>query len=531
MRAFLESFVARWGGIWALLERSLRIDARQRSHHLFRLFAVLAVYAAVAISESTGRTFGAPGLRYFTQLAYLNIAFIALAGIGYFSSVITEEKEEDTLGLMLMAGISPLGILLGKAGGRLIQAALLLTVQFPFTWLAITLGGVTRNQIVHTYIALLAFLIFLANVALVCSVICRRTRDAAALTFFWLLMYFLLPLAAEGYVRQLLTYSWTFGMGGVRGAWLNFLSGLSQCSVTHELQQILMSGSQPSVFNWQVVSNLLGGLAALGLARLLFSWSARDLSADATPRGLITFRTSGRGRWLGTSRVRGNAFAWKDFHFTCGGWTVVIVKIVAHAALFAFIAYQVADFDRKNYYWRETAGIYFGIGVFLLLLDAAWTMGRVFHEEIKLQTWPTLVMLPRSLPELAYAKCLGVILSLLPVCACLSLVFLTGALDFDEVVLRNLDNTGVWVVYGMAFLAIHLTALYSVLVKWGALPLAIATLIGLVFVWEQFVVLSWSPNYWEFRDEINLFAVGLIGAGCAACHVLIGLRLRYLATQ
>ncbi len=520
VRAFLESFVAWWSGIWALLERSLRIDARQRSHHLFRLFAVLAVYAAVAISESTGRTFGAPGLRYFTQLAYLNIAFIALAGIGYFSSVITEEKEEDTLGLMLMAGISPLGILLGKAGGRLIQAALLLTVQFPFTWLAITLGGVTRNQIVHTYIALLAFLVFLANVALVCLVICRRTRDAAALTFFWQLMYFLLPVAAETRLHY-----------GGSGWWLSFLSGLSKCSVTHELQQILMSGSQPSVFNWQVVSNLLGGLAAFGLARLLFSWSARDLSADTTPRGLITFRTSGRGRWLGTSRVRGNAFAWKDFHFTCGGWTVVIVKIVAHAGLFAFIAYQVADFDRKDYHWRDTAGIYFGIGIFLLLLDTAWTMGRVFHEEIKLQTWPTLVMLPRSLPELAYSKCLGVILSLLPVCACLSLVFLTGALDFNEIVLDNLDDTTVWVIYGMAFLSIHLTVLYSVLVKWGALPLAIATLIGLVFVWEQFVVLSWSPNYWEYRDEINLFAVGLIGASCAACHVLIGLRLRYLATQ
>ena len=57
------------------------------------------------------------------------IRFLCVAGVGVPSYFI---------GLMLMAGISPLGILLGKSCGRLLQAALLLTVQFPFTWLAIT---------------------------------------------------------------------------------------------------------------------------------------------------------------------------------------------------------------------------------------------------------------------------------------------------------------------------------------------------------------------------------------------------------
>ena len=46
-----------------------------------------------------------------------------------------------------MAGISPIGILLGKTSPRLIAATMILSVQLPFTFLAITLGGVLTNQI------------------------------------------------------------------------------------------------------------------------------------------------------------------------------------------------------------------------------------------------------------------------------------------------------------------------------------------------------------------------------------------------
>lgn len=518
-----------WSGIWALLERSLRIDARQRSQHLFRLVAVLAVYVAVAISEWSGGTFGAPGLRYFRQLAYLNIAFISLAGIGYFSSAITEEKEEDTLGLMLMAGISPLGILLGKSAGRLVQAALLLTVQFPFTWLAVTLGGVTRNQIVETYVSLLSFLICQANVALLFSVICRRTRDSAALTFFWQVMYFLLPLFAQSYFGELQAAGWTFALGGWRAAWLRFLAGLSHCSVTHQLQEILTSGSQTSAFNLQVGSNLLGGAAAFLLARLLFSWGTRDLATDATPRGIISLRVQSgrRGKRL---RVYGNPLAWKDFHFTCGGWTVVAVKVLAHAALFSFIVYQFQDPGRTFTQWRDAASVYFGIGLLLTVLDAAWSMGRVFHEELKLQTWPALIMLPRSLPAVGYSKALGVIASLLPSLACLSLVYVTGCMRWEDII-DSFQYSEVWVIYAMAFSLIHLTTLYSVFLKWGALPLAIATFVALIFAWEQMFVMGMRGGSLEYRDVVNGMATVMLLFGCGVCHLLIGWRLKTVAAQ
>ena len=128
-------------GIFALFFRSLRGDSRSVWVHLAWLFLLLVIYIALWFAQVQADYLGAPGRNFFRYVIYLNAIFVTLLGVSYFSSAISEEKEEDTLGLMTMAGISPLGILLGKSTTRLFQVFLLLALQYPFTLLAITLGG------------------------------------------------------------------------------------------------------------------------------------------------------------------------------------------------------------------------------------------------------------------------------------------------------------------------------------------------------------------------------------------------------
>src|SRR5258708_7655032 len=169
-----------FNGIYALLERSLRIDARAWSTHLARLGLVGAIYFSLCFALLTSFMFGAPGLRFFEWIAYLDATFMTLLGIGFFSTLISEEKEEDTLGLMLMAGISPLGILIGKSGGRLWQSLLLIAVQYPFVLLAVTMGGVMNAQVWAMTLALLAYMVFLVGFGLLCSTLARRSQTAGA---------------------------------------------------------------------------------------------------------------------------------------------------------------------------------------------------------------------------------------------------------------------------------------------------------------------------------------------------------------
>ena len=109
-------------GIFALFFRSLRGDSRSFWVHLSWGFLLLVIYGALCFAQVQGASLGAPGRDFFRYVIHLDAVFVTLLGISYFSSAISEEKEEDTLGLMTMAGISPLGILAGKSGGRLCRS-------------------------------------------------------------------------------------------------------------------------------------------------------------------------------------------------------------------------------------------------------------------------------------------------------------------------------------------------------------------------------------------------------------------------
>src|SRR6188768_1976504 len=107
-------------GVLALTYRSLRLDSRSLVVHLARFGLMFAIYVSLIVAYRQSSSFGAPGTYFLRSIAYLNLVFMSLLGISFFSTAVSEEKEEQTLGLMLMAGISPLGILIGKSVGRIL---------------------------------------------------------------------------------------------------------------------------------------------------------------------------------------------------------------------------------------------------------------------------------------------------------------------------------------------------------------------------------------------------------------------------
>ena len=92
-------------GTLAMLHRALRLDARLLRTHLFRLAFAALVYLALLWAVISSRMIGAPGLQLFKTMTYLNLVLIVLAGVSYFATAITEEKEEETLPLLLLAWI------------------------------------------------------------------------------------------------------------------------------------------------------------------------------------------------------------------------------------------------------------------------------------------------------------------------------------------------------------------------------------------------------------------------------------------
>ena len=176
-------FVPNVLNLLTLLSHSLRQESRSTTSHRFRTGSLLVATWMLMSAHYYSWFMGGVGREFVRSLTYLDLMLILVAGSSYFGSVITEEKEQGTLGLLKLAGFSNAGLMFGKSSARIVIALLIFLIQLPFAFLAIVLGGTTVTQIVAAYLTLAAFLILLGNVGLFLSVVCRRNSSATSLTF------------------------------------------------------------------------------------------------------------------------------------------------------------------------------------------------------------------------------------------------------------------------------------------------------------------------------------------------------------
>lgn len=506
-------------GAFVLLERSLRTDGRAWGPHLARFGLMAAIYFAVAYASATSLRLGAPGLTFFRTIVYLNLVFMTLLGISFFSTAITEEKEEDTLGLMLMAGISPLGLLLGKSGGRLVQALLLISVQYPFTLLAVTMGGVTRDQVGSAYAGLLAYMLMLAGLGLLCSTLSSSNRTASLRLVVILFVYWLVPLVA-GRIVSVMTVT--------NSIYYGLLVFTSQICVFTRVGHILTSGFHETAWSYQVVTNLVIGVAGLVLSWLLFGMVSREPVTEAVTRGLV-LRSRGRLAFFSPGRPWQWPMPWKDFYFVTGGLGAIFVRFVVCLLIWTFSYLMV------NFYWwnsmtnlvKQTNAMFMMIMMFAISLDAALIASRCFSEEVRSQTLSTLLLLPMSTSGILYGKLLGSFLGWLPGPICLVYAMTAHAYG-RESVKEFFDRPGppFWLIAHL-LLVPHVAAVAAMYLRWGALPLSIGVGIGSLFLsGSSFSMMRVGPN------DVIVWVVGLgILVVCLFCHQVVYLKAEKMCAR
>ena len=514
-------------GTLTLLLRSLRQDARLRRAHAFRIVSVAFLCGMLIVAHVTSFAVGAPGLRFFQSICYLNFGLITLAGFSFFSSAITEEKEEGTLGLLKLADLSPVSILLGKSTTRLFTALLVFAAQFPFALLAITLGGVTVYQVWAAYVALTAYMVLVANVALLCSVVSRRSGSAAVL----MLLLSVLFLAAIPLLLRAKSVFEVFGLPQESAAPMRLFWGgiefLHDASILTRLNEILTTGFNRTAFGVQVLGSLGTAAVCFVISWLIFDWFTEYV--DTRPaRGLVP-RTDSR-RLLKIVRCWPWALVWKDFHFVAGGPIVAVAKLILYPAtvlcLWQFSDYWVGSVVGLRFF--EAVWMFAVIAIVAELLLYAT---RIFQQERRWGTLPTLALLPRTTLSLAYAKLGGCLLGSLPT---MLLIVLLATIVPPPVQQGNPFRDEGWMIMVGAFVvALQLTALYSLIIRWGALPLALGTLLVLGACLSPVLVIALSAV--QFTNDSDYANLGPIlyttGVLSAVLQFLVGVRFRAAAAE
>ncbi len=501
-------------GVTALLGRSLRIDARSWQAHLARLGLMVGIYVSLSFAFALASRFGAPGLRFFSANVYLNVVFLTLLGVGFFSTAITEEKEEDTLGLMLMAGISPLGLLIGKLGGRLIQALLLIVVQYPFTLLAITMGGVSPSQVQAAYVGLVSYMLLLAGGGLLCSTLAPRSRTAGTWMVVALFVYGLVPLVCDAIYNRIARSSATEVL------WCDpLLETVASLSLFQRIDTILATGFGESPWSRQAVSNLVLGLVGFALSWCCFGYASREPATEATARGGLSRSRTGLARSFSPGRAWGNPFAWKDFHFVAGGLSRRLLRIQFYPALFGFSLGHSVVWGNGS--MDDALGIYQVLVLLAVLWDLSILAARLIHDEVRGQTIAALVMLPHSVRYVFYSKLLGAVAGMYPGLVCFLVANVIGikhVVDFFRV-----DGLS---VIALLLLVPHFAAVYALFVRWGAVPLAIGSMIAVYFAIVALFQIVRLDHF--FALNLITFVMLLI---CAACHVVVLWRIPYVASR
>ena len=463
--------------IFALFSRSLMLEWRARATHVMRIAVALFLLFALVVAYQESGTGSGTGYAFFIALTTVNWFTIFSSGISFFSNVITEEKEEQILGLLRMTNLNSLAILLGKSTSRLVSAILLLALQLPFTVLAITLGGVLVEQVWGAYLALFVFLAFVANLGLFFSVISQRSRSAAALTTSTLVALWIVP-----WILSLVEYWLSRSSSALIVEWGRLIGRgaevLQTMLVWPRLMEIHQTAFAGGIWDASLLPPAVTSVVLFAAAWFLFERDRRD----DTPALKAADRRRPGPRPVRPRRAHSAPHAWHFYHFGAWGVPFVFVKLATYAVAATLFATFVAQVNFNGLRREDFGAIFMIVGYFGLLLEVSIIGERFFAAEVRWKTLSTLLVLPISFSDWARQRMRGALVSLIPVFSigCFGMLLIADELldGMDDLFREPEAWPVVWFFLTAPILHGYLTAWFSLRVKRGASLIALALEFG-----------------------------------------------------
>jgi hypothetical protein len=413
----------------AFLIRSLRQESRFVSHHVMRAgLAALVLLLFFGRLANYSTSVGVGG-RFASNVMTCCYWFVTLLGGIYFTAAIVEEKEEQTLPLLKMTGASPVAILLGKSGPRLVSVLLLLLVVTPFLLLSITLGGVLPRGLLSATLGILTYAVMFCQLGLLASVVSRDFPRAFSKTIIaWLVLEFLpfwswavsevalylsrfgSSAAAESYLKTTRSVSGTYEWTQFTLAWLHenlqWLGGWTDELVLHgNLTMYLADFGNGGVWEPQMTAHLILAVIFFCLSWLLFEPCTSRVVAE----GVDSSRKLSR-RTRPPRRAGNWALAWKSWRYSAGGWMGLMIRLIVAPVFICCIVLGIALVVDESVSPWVLAGTLIISGIVIFVGSGAILLDRVFNTEARDKTLGSLLMLPVSRNSL----CGRLILGLLP---------------------------------------------------------------------------------------------------------------------
>jgi ABC-2 type transport system permease protein len=187
-------------GIGAVGVKELRGRMRGR-----RAFVILTIYLVLlggfawmvelimerayssGFGSSAGTASASIGQGIFAALLMLETLQVAFLAPASTAGSISQEREKQTLELLVVTPISSLAMVIGKLFSALIYVWLLIAASIPLTAIVFVYGGVAPDDVLRGYIVLIVTALGFGAFGLLASSLVKRTQAAIAISVFTVL--------------------------------------------------------------------------------------------------------------------------------------------------------------------------------------------------------------------------------------------------------------------------------------------------------------------------------------------------------
>jgi hypothetical protein len=521
-----------------LLRRELTELANRRRTYIVRVVGavILLFFVFLAYNESMGarqrfmNNVGAMGpMRYmgvggdvFSQIIPLLFYTIQILMPALCCACVTAEKENNTLGTLMLTRLGPGTIILEKFGSRLIPMLTLLLLTFPVLAHVHTLGGVDTDLLIGTLWLLFCECLLFASVAIACST--WFTTTVVAFIWSYVLIGILAALTLSlGYTTFVPSAIWRSAFmdsqWGIARSQMAVLNAAGVGSVTAQSNILMIiSKSLPALF----VTGVFLLFARLTLVRRAFVSQASALLrvlrvVDVFFTALNERTTGGIELIRDSNPLPGDdPVAWRERNKKSLGKARYLFRVLVVMEIpTLFICMMAATVSARN----QFDGLYMLQGLIwtLAVLVTVVKASTLFSSERGKQTIEPLLATPMSGVELLSQKVVGMRRLLIVLSVPVLTVNLTHfmlQIDFRNISVITLHRPAVYLLLSTcaAFVLLYLVtwtsagiglkihsptkavlASVAVIVTWIATPLVFVRFFQLDSP-ELEVVSSFSPS-------------------------------------
>ncbi len=406
-----------------IIRRELLEVLRTRKAIALQLGLAMLCALLVLIRWPTGELAdlsGARSLEVLRMFGYGLLAGVLVLVPAFPATSLVREKIKGTLALLLNSPLRPWSIYLGKLGGVLGFAAVLLIMTLPAAAACYALGGtVVRGGITALYVVLGLAALQLSALALLVSSRAQSADGALRATYALVLVLCILTLIPHALLR---------GQPAIvaqPASWLRYLSPIPAVMgvLGHgDIGSVGLSAGSGAFWPYALASCLFSLACALAtVARLNYAMLDR-----ARPAGIMTEDRSEagqtfRGVWyvIDPQRRSGAMSLWvnpvmvKEFRSRRFGRSHWALRLIALAAILSLGLSYVAASGALGWGVEVIGGGLVLLQIALLLLFAPSLAGGLVSAERETGTWQLLRMTPLSGSTILRGKLLSVIWPLL----------------------------------------------------------------------------------------------------------------------